>query len=244
MRAAQTLDYHVNDLARGLLARRSRLVGIVVTKPEEGIRAQLVAALTARLIRRGSVPIVLNTGLTGEERASAQRILTGHMAEAVIVLSGSPPSSFVEVARRSGQPVVVLGRAEPGTDHLTVDNDHAGRTAAALFHGRGFVRLGLVSSWAGTLSLTERERAFQDEAQRRGLTVAVGRGERSDYEGGVAAAKSLLGNWPAAGRLLRQRSAGAGSNGRRQAKSAASCVNDLSVIGFDDIRNRRGALID
>jgi DNA-binding LacI/PurR family transcriptional regulator len=222
MQAAQALGYHVNDLARGLLARRSRLVGIVVTKPEEGIRAQLLAALTARLIRRGSVPIVLNTGLTVEERASAQRILMGHMAEAVIVLSGSPPSSFVEAARRNGQPVIVLGRSEPDADHLMTNNAAAGRTAAALFHGRGFTRLGLVSSWAGTLSLAEREHAFQDEAQRRGLAVIVGRGEVSDYESGVAAAKALL--------------------DRQSPPQAVFCVNDLLALGLIDYARRERRL--
>jgi DNA-binding LacI/PurR family transcriptional regulator len=236
MQAALALGYHVNDLARGLLARRSRLVGIVVTKPEEGIRTHLLAALTARLILRGSVPIVLNTGLTGEERASAQRILMGHMAEAVIVLSGSPPSSFVEAARRNGQPVIVLGRADPGTDHLMVENDRAGRTAAALFDGRGFERLGLVSSWAGTLSLTERERAFQDEAQKRGLSVAIGRGELSDYEGGVAAAKSLFAgvDAPQAVFCVNDLLAfGVMDHARRVL--GLSVPGDLSVIGFDDI---------
>jgi DNA-binding LacI/PurR family transcriptional regulator/fructose-1,6-bisphosphatase/inositol monophosphatase family enzyme len=236
MQAAGALGYHVNDLARGLLARQSRLVGIVVTKPEEGIRTQLLAALTAQLIRRGSVPIVLNTGLTGEERASAQRILMGHMVEAVIVLSGSPPSSFVEAARRNGQPVIVLGRADPGTDHLMLDNDSAGRTAAALFHSRGFERLGLVSSWAGTLSLTERERAFQDEAQRRGLAVAVGRGELSDYEGGVAAAESLLVGVdpPQAVFCVNDLLAFGVMDHARQVRSL-SVPGNLSVIGFDDV---------
>jgi DNA-binding LacI/PurR family transcriptional regulator len=236
LQAAHALGYHVNDLARGLVARRSRLVGIVVTKPEEGIRTQLLAALTARLIRRGSVPIVLNTGLSGEERASAQRILAGHMAEAVIVLSGSPPSSFVDAAQRNGQPVIVLGRADPGTDHLMVDNDRAGRTAAALFHSRGFERLGLVSSWAGTLSLTERERAFQDEAQRRGLAVALGRGELSDYDGGVAAAKSLLGgvDAPQAVFCVNDLLAFGVMDHARKARGL-SVPENLSVIGFDDV---------
>ena len=44
LRAAAELGYQVNDLARGLLANRSRLVGLVVTKPEVGFRAHLVAA--------------------------------------------------------------------------------------------------------------------------------------------------------------------------------------------------------
>ena len=39
MEAATRLGYQVNDLARGLLANRSRIVGLVATKPEVGFRA-------------------------------------------------------------------------------------------------------------------------------------------------------------------------------------------------------------
>ncbi|MGK2888328.1 MAG: hypothetical protein ACSLEN_01975 [Candidatus Malihini olakiniferum] len=40
MTAAQELGYQFNDLARGLLENGSRLVGLVVTQPEVGLRCQ------------------------------------------------------------------------------------------------------------------------------------------------------------------------------------------------------------
>ena len=46
LKAAEELGYHVNDLARGVLANQSRLVGIVATRPEVGFRAHLAAALS------------------------------------------------------------------------------------------------------------------------------------------------------------------------------------------------------
>ena len=59
MRAAKDLGYEVNDLARSLLSKQSRLVGLVVTAPELGFHAQLVAALTRAFVLRGRVPICL-----------------------------------------------------------------------------------------------------------------------------------------------------------------------------------------
>jgi hypothetical protein len=79
----------------------------------------------------------------------------------------------------------------------------------------------LVSSWAGTLSLTERERAFQDEAQRRGLAVIVGRGEVSDYESGVTAAKALLDS--------------------QSPPQAVFCANDLLAPASSTMRDGSGA---
>lgn len=118
LRAAEELGYHVNDLARGVLANQSRLVGIVATRPEVGFRAHLAAALAKALIRRGSIPILINTGRTEEELLAAQKMLIGHRAEAIIILSGSPPASFLELAQRNGQPLIVTGRSEPDADHV------------------------------------------------------------------------------------------------------------------------------
>ena len=222
MRAAAELGYQVNDLARGLLANRSRLVGLVVTKPEVGFRAHLVAALTRALIRRGNVPFVIDTGNSEQEVQAAQTALFGYRAEGTIVLSGSPPASFVELARRNGQPLVMIGRSEPDCDHVRIDNVGAAKMAAGLFAARGFRRLGLVGSASGTPSIVERERAFVEEARGQGAEVISAHGRDSDYAGGCEAATQLL--------------------DRADRPQAVFCVNDLMAIGLIDVARGRFAL--
>ncbi|KXF75102.1 transcriptional regulator [Paramesorhizobium deserti] len=219
MRAAMELGYQVNDLARGLLANRSRLVGLVVTRPELGFRAHLVSALTQALIRRGSVPFLINTGSSEQEIQAAQAALFGYRAEATIVLSGSPPSSFVELARQNGQPLVMIGRSEPDCDHVRIDNAAAARKAAALFVARGSQRLGLVASASGTPSIVERQQAFIDEAGRLGAEIFQSHGSDSDYAGGQEAAAQLF--------------------DREDRPQAVFCVNDLMAMGLiDTVRYR------
>ncbi len=221
MRAAGELGYQVNDLARGLLANRSRLVGLVVTKPEVGFRAHLVAALTRILIRRGNIPFLINTGSSEQEVQAAQTALFGYRAEATIILSGSPPSSFVELARQNGQSLVVIGRSEPDCDHVAIDNAGTARQAAALFVGQGLRRLGLAGSASGTPTIAERERVFVDEARRLGARVVVARGKDSDYAGGGEAARVLF--------------------DRPDRPQAVFCVNDLIALGLlDTVRGRFG----
>ncbi|MBS7541682.1 LacI family DNA-binding transcriptional regulator [Ancylobacter oerskovii] len=222
MRAAAELGYQVNDLARGLLANRSRLVGLVATRPEVGFRAHLVSALTAALIRRGNLPFLINTGSSPAELEAAQAALFGYRAEATIILSGSPPASFVELARRNGQPLISIGRSEPGCDHVRIDNDTAAREAARLFVMRGLTRLALAGSASGTPSIVERERAFLDEARRLQVHVASARGADSDYAGGQEAARALF--------------AGA------ERPQAVFCVNDPVAFGVMDMARRRWGL--
>ncbi|MFD1745941.1 LacI family DNA-binding transcriptional regulator [Rhizobium helianthi] len=221
LKAAEELGYHVNDLARGILANQSRLVGIVATKPEVGFRSHLTAALSKALIARGSVPVLINTGQTEEELLAAQRILIGHRAAATIILSGSPPASFFELARRNGQPVVMIGRGEAGADLVQAGNQEAASRAAELFIEAGRKKLAYIGSHSGTPSIREREIAFAQACQAHGLgPIPMAHGADSDYQGGVTAARELL-----------------------EAKAefdAIFCANDLLALGLIDILRRAG----
>ena len=234
--AASQLGYQVNDLARGLLANRSRLVGLVVTRPELGFRAHLVAALTQALIKRGNVPFLINTGNSEAEHQAAQAALFGYRAEATIILSGSPPASFVELARRNGQPLVMLGRSEPDCDHVRIDNAGAAAKAAAFFIEHGMTRLALAGSDSATPSIVERERAFVGEARHLGATVTIARGKDSDYAGGQQAAAALFthAKRPQAVFCVNDLIA-AGLMDAARHRFGLDVPSDLSVIGFDDI---------
>ena len=125
-----------------------------------GFRAHLAAALAKALIQRGSIPILINTGQTEDELLAAQKMLIGHRAEATIILSGSPPANFVELAHRNGQPLVVIGRTGPDADHVRAGNSEASRKAATAFFDQGRRRLAVAASHSATSSIAERETAF------------------------------------------------------------------------------------
>ncbi|MBB3914747.1 LacI family DNA-binding transcriptional regulator [Rhizobium fabae] len=236
LRAAQDLGYHVNDLARGVLANQSRLVGIVATRPEVGFRAHLAAALAKLLIRRGSIPILINTGQTEDELLAAQKMLIGHRAEAIIILSGSPPASFFELAQRNGQPLVVIGRSEPDADHVRVGNSEASRKAATAFYESGRRRLAVIGSNTGTPSIVERERAFLSAAEALGASVVVGRGGDSDYDGGVTAGRALFSGKTKPDAVFcanDQIAFGLMDVVRQEAR--LRIPEDVAVIGFDDV---------
>ncbi|WP_225086509.1 LacI family DNA-binding transcriptional regulator [Pectobacterium colocasium] len=225
MTAAQELGYQVNDLARGLLTNSSRLVGLVVTHPEVGFRANLVAELSQALIQRGSIPVLINTSHVREAMAAARSILFGHRAEATIVLSGSPPKEFVELAQLNGQPLIVIGRHEPACDSVHIDNDTAARMAARLFASSGRTRLALAGAASATPNIIEREQAFCDEARALGLPVAVVRGGDTDYDDGLTVGQTLF-SLPEAVR-----------------PDAVFCVNDLVAFGVIDRAKQFGLAV-
>ncbi|APO78747.1 LacI family transcriptional regulator protein (plasmid) [Rhizobium etli 8C-3] len=223
-KAAEELGYHVNDLARGVLANQSRLVGIVATRPEVGFRAHLAAALAKALIRRGSIPILIDTGKTEDEMLAAQKVLIGHRAEATIILSGSPPASFVDIAHRNGQPLVVIGRCEPDADHVSAGNAEASRKAATAFFEKGYRRLAVAVSHSATSSIAERKDSFLAAAEECGASISIGRGSDSDYDSGMDAARQLF--------------------SQTERPDAVYCANDLIAFGLmDHVRKTLGLRI-
>ncbi|WP_037086419.1 LacI family DNA-binding transcriptional regulator [Neorhizobium vignae] len=236
LRAAEELGYHVNDLARGVLANQSRLVGIVATKPELGFRAHLTAALAKALIHRGNIPILINTGQTEDELLAAQKMLIGHRAEATIILSGSPPASFFELAQRNGQPLVVIGRSEPDADHVRAGNSEASRNAASAFVAAGRRHLAVVGSQSETPSIVERENAFLSAARSAGVGVRSARGPDSDYDSGIAAARELFtgGERPDAVFCANDQIA-FGLMDFIRIEKKLRIPEDVAVIGFDDV---------
>lgn len=236
LRAADELGYHVNDLARGVLANQSRLVGIVATKPELGFRAHLTEALAKALIRRGSIPILINTGQAEEELLAAQKMLIGHRAEATIILSGSPPASFFELAQRNGQPLVVIGRSEPDADHVRAGNSEASRNAATAFFAAGRRRLAVIGSGSGTPSIMERESAFLSAARALGAEVTVARGPDSDYDSGIVAARELfLSDEKPDAVFCANDQIAFGLMDFVRTELGLRVPDDVAVIGFDDV---------
>ncbi|WP_377299782.1 LacI family DNA-binding transcriptional regulator [Rhizobium sp. SGZ-381] len=220
MRAAEELGYQVNDLARGLLANRSQLVGMIASDTETPFRSLQISTLSRLLIESGRVPVLITTDSTASGQASHANLLR-YRAQATVVLSGMPSRAFIELAQRNGQPLIAVGRNEEGPDHIRVNNKLAAATAVQVFAARGMQRVGMVTSAVGSPNLLEREQTYVEAARAAGLEVFVERAERTDYEGGSLAASLLL------------------SPARRV--EGVFCVNDLMALGLMDYaRNMLG----
>lgn len=234
-KAADALGYQVNDLARGLLAHRSRLVGLVTSDADTPFRAQMIAAISLALIRRGNLPAIVNVGRTADDVATASRQLLRNRAEATIFLSGSPPASLVEMTRRNGQTLILISRAEAGLDSVRCDDRDGARQAFEALRGTGASRFGVVTMEHPKPSLLARERAFTRLAADSGAITTVVRAGQPDYAGGQDAARRLLGGGrpPEALFCVNDLMAFGALDYLRAA--GLRVPNDISIIGFDDV---------
>lgn len=216
LEAAETLGYHVNLLARGLIHERSNIVCIVVADVATPYQSRMLEVMTRRLQEIGKVALVINTSGAGQNVATALKQTLNYRADATIVLSGTPAASLIDTCIANGQNVILINRDDhlEGPANLAVDNADAAREALFLLRRAGCSRIVVVSSQAGTPSIIGRERAFEEAAKGAGVGIAIVRDGPTSYRTGIESARRLF--------------------SRPNAPDGAFCVTDLLACGFMD----------
>ncbi|MCA1408860.1 LacI family DNA-binding transcriptional regulator [Ensifer sp. IC3342] len=233
--AAAALGYQVNDLARGLLANRSRLVGLVTSDAETPFRAQMIAALSHALIERSNVPAIISIGPTAGDIANATRQLLRYRAEATVFLSGSPPTSLVELTRRNGQPLILINRAETGLDSVHCDDRDGAQQAFEALRLAGASRFAVINRVDPSPSLLAREHAFTQFATASAFEAKIVRTGLADYDGGREAARQLLASGAAPDAVFCVNDLMAFGTLDHFRGAGLRVPDDVSVIGFDDV---------
>jgi DNA-binding LacI/PurR family transcriptional regulator len=216
LEAADRLGYHVNHLARSLIQDASGIVCVVGSELHLPYQSMILDAITRRLQRDNRVAMVINTSDGADSVEAALKRTLNYRADATVVLSGAPPVSLIETCIRSGQHVILINRddRQSGTESIYVDNVLACREAFHMLKRAGCGNIALISSNAGTPSITVRERAFEDAASEAGMSVRTMRTGPTGYATGYEAGRQIL--------------AGSGR------PDAAFCVTDLLACGFMD----------
>jgi DNA-binding LacI/PurR family transcriptional regulator len=215
MDAAQRLGYRPNALARMLISRRSRIVGVVMGSLTNPFRAILLDRLIAGLHGADYLPVLFQVTAGSSIEALLPEILQ-YQPEAIVVTGFTPSEASTRQAIGAGSQVIVLNRgvAEgvPG-GFISCDHVAGGRLVATRFMDAGYCRVGLVGVVADGASNRDREAGYRAGLAAVGLepTHAV---EALGYEGGVAAARALMTD--------------------RCRPDAVFCLNDLIAFGFID----------
>jgi DNA-binding LacI/PurR family transcriptional regulator len=235
--AASRLNYRVNRVAQSLTSAQSPMVGLVGVDLDAPFHAGQVAHLSAALLARGMQCLLLNAGRAeGDMISSLERILE-FRARAVVILSGSPPTSIAEECLRRGLRVILVNKPLPGlaADLIVSDNGGGARVAADRLLAAGCRRLAVVSSGNLTPSLAGRIAAFRRRVTQCGRQPLIWSHGPTTYETGARAARELLQDGGIDGVFCVTDLLALGFMDGARFACGRSIPDDLSVIGFDDI---------
>ena len=198
MDAARQLGYRPNAIARSLITRRSRIIGVVMSQLDNQFYPLVLEKLSQRLRRDGYHVLLFITARDESDGVLAE--ILQYQVDGIIMASTVLSSALARDCARAGSPVVLFNRMTKrlaNEDHpasaVTSDNEAGGRMAARHLHAGGHQRIAYIAGLEESSTNLDRERGFRDELALLGTRLhsrAVG---HYTFEGAQLAARQLFG---------------------------------------------------
>ena len=193
--AARELGYSPNTVARSLVRRSTRILGLVASDMADGALARFAVAAEREARRHGHAVLVGNLGPGGEDGAEVVRMLIERRVDGLIAAAPQLEDDL-EVAElmRSHIPTVSLHHVPGGGVPVVGSNHrHAGRLATEHLVALGHRRIGVVAGPLRRRVVRTRLRGYQDTLRDAGLEPDEDLVVEADWTaGGAASATRLL----------------------------------------------------
>ena len=236
VRAAETLGYQPNTIARSLTTRRTDMIGIVMAEITSPFYPYVLEKFTQRLHSSGKRVLLFSTSPDNDVDETLQDVLR-YQVDGLIIASATLSSEMVNECVQHGTPLMLFNRYVHGTQASAVscDNVAGGQLVADMLLDAGHKRPAYIAGRHNTSTNRDRERGFMERLRERGIADVLREPGQYTYESGYAAAKRLLdrAECPDAIFCANDITALGALDAARELR--VNVPDDLSIIGFDDI---------
>ena len=232
--AMAELGYRMNNAARALGTRRSRILGVLASDALQYGPSRSIAALEASSREAG---YWLSAAFADAGDAAAVVAAVDHLVvqgvEGIVVVAPHARTLEALDALRIGVPIVTLHAADRGARGLSVDQAAGARLAVAALADAGHTRIAHLAGPADWLEAESRAEGFAAEIASRGLVAGpVIEGDWTAGSG-YAAVEAVRESGVTAVFAANDQMALGLLGGLHEA--GLSVPGDISVVGFDDI---------
>lgn len=214
LKAAKELNYTPNIIARSLVQKETRIIGVVMTRYKSPFYSRVLGQFTRKIQEQGYNMLLLNIDNEQCVDSVMGRALQ-YQVDGMIITSATLSSAMVADCMNSQTPVVLFNRYFQNNDLSAVycDGHDGGRMAGELMLPL-HKRFACIKGEKGSSTSRDRSQGFINVLEKNGITDCLyGRGDYS-YESGYAAAEKLL--------------------DRKDRPDAIFCVSDLMALGAMD----------
>jgi DNA-binding LacI/PurR family transcriptional regulator len=238
--AARKLGYRPNAIARTLITRRSRIIGVVMSYLENQFYPVVLEKLSQRLQRDG-YHVLLFIADTRQTDAVLAEILQ-YQVDGMVMASTSMSSALALRCEEAGIPVVLFNRVSStseNTSSVTTDNYQGGLLVGQYLARTGHRRVAYIAGLEDTSTNQLREQGLRDGLAESGQKVFARAVGNYDFEDAKAAARTLFAvkaaQRPDAVFVANDHMAIAVMDTLR-IELGLRVPQDLSVVGFDDVK--------
>jgi DNA-binding LacI/PurR family transcriptional regulator len=235
--AAQIVGYKPNALARGLVTKRTELIGLVCDNFDNPLFMEIFDLFTRRLQQRGRRPLLAN--LSGGIRTDgALDMLRQYHVDGVIVASSTLPPQFAESCAAERIPVVqAFGRlgANTAVDIVGADNFQGGQLAGDALRERGYKNIAFLGGPQTASTTEDRLRGLCASLAKDGLEPqAVVYAHSYCHDAGLTLMRQLLRNGGIDAVFCGDDVLAMGASDACL-EAGVSVPRDIGLIGFNDM---------
>jgi DNA-binding LacI/PurR family transcriptional regulator len=235
--AADKLGYRPNVIARSLVRKSTKMIGLVVVRFTNPFYARMIRDFTRALQNRGYWTLLLNIQDSQEVEKTLPMALQ-YRVDGIIITSATLSSKLADECARLGTPVVLFNRyaLTGNVNAVRCDNVGGGRMVADALLDAGHKRIAYIAGEEGSSTNRDRERGFTERLQERSYTLALRESGDYTYESGYAAARRLLQRDDPPDAIFGASDLMAmGALDLVRYELGIRVPEELSIIGFDDI---------
>lgn len=236
LEAIEAIGYTPNALARGLVTSSSGLVGVVVSDVANVFYPEVLETIAAQFSAVGLRMLLINA--VDLDAADAVRMLTEQKVDAAVFTAALPGSRAVFDLAKQQFPVVLINRdLDAPVDRVISDNRQGAKAAARHLLDLGHRQMGVLTGLPDASTTIDRLGGFQDVLDTvPDIPPPVVIEGQFDYATAYHAVRRLLAVGPRPTALFCHNDymAFAALNAARAA--GVRVPEDLSVIGFDNVR--------
>ncbi len=195
LESVRELGFRPNDLARGLLLKKTRTVGLIIPDISNPYYPELSLGVEATASEHGYAVIFCNTSRRADKLEHYVDVLLQKRADGIIIAGGG--TDFAPVSQALSDfdvEVAVIGRHGLGFPSVQVDNDRAAYEATAHLADLEHRRIAFISGPLNLTSVQDRLHGYRRCLEERGIPQddRLVREGNFEAESGYSAALSLL----------------------------------------------------
>lgn len=171
-KAIKELHYEVNEIARGLVKNKTKIVGVMVHDIECYFSGKLLHHIGRELRKFGYGMMICDSGNDEELEANNLRFLVSRKVDGIIVLPVSLNGGFIKPAKQAGIPVVLVDRSvqDEEYDCVGIDNKTAAFRAVDILIKNNHKDIAVIASDVEYTGV-ERIKGYEEAMRQAGLDV-------------------------------------------------------------------------
>lgn len=167
LKIMKEMNYHPNMIARSLVNRSTRIIGVVLPGlAEQSFQhpffPELLAGIGSSANQKGYKILLANVDTVDEEQQMVKELTYGGITEGIILLTSRDQSPTVEQLVKIGFPFVVIGRTDnPCVNWVDNDNFLIGYQLAEHFIQQGHRRIAFLGYSPGYMVTRDRMHGYK-----------------------------------------------------------------------------------